>query len=70
MIGPGKYEEQCARVLEETEAQGVLLLIFGGNQGNGAPCKATPEMMKAMPGLLRQIADGMEQDLKILLQEN
>ncbi len=62
MIGPGKYDEVCTQVREDTNALGVVLLIFGGCKGNGFSCQAPFEFTATIPSLLRQMADQIEAD--------
>jgi hypothetical protein len=63
-IGPGKYDHLCTYVREHAHADGVLLIVLGGNLGNGYSCQsATEDLPKVLPGLLRQIASQIEADI-------
>src|SRR5205085_1646492 len=39
-IGPGQYDDLCTRVREESQAQAVVLIVLGGNKGNGFSMQA------------------------------
>jgi hypothetical protein len=60
-IGPGKYDHLCTYVREQAHADAVLLIVLGGNLGNGFSCQsATEDLQKVLPSLLRQIAVQIE----------
>ena len=62
MIGPGKYDEQCTKVREETKAAGVILLVLGGSAGSGFSCQASLETTLRLPQMLRDLAQQIEAD--------
>lgn len=62
MIGPGKYDDICTEVREKVEADGAIVIIFGGNQGNGFSCQTTLPVLAQLPEMLRNIADQIEAD--------
>lgn len=59
-LGPGKYDNICTRVHEDTQAQGVLLIVINGALGSGFSAQLTPEDTGRVPQLLRQVADQIE----------
>ena len=61
-IGPGKYDEETTWVQARTQARGVILIVIGGNQGEGFSCQTTPEVLPLLPKMLRTIADQLEAD--------
>lgn len=62
MIGPGKYDvASIAR--SYARAQGVIVIVFDGFRGSGFSCQATPEIIAALPKILRETADKIEADL-------
>jgi len=61
-IGPGKYDSLCTRVREETGAEGVILIVFGGKLGGGFSMQASPELTAATPAILRRVAADIERD--------
>jgi hypothetical protein len=63
-IGPGKYDDETTMVQAKTQARGVVLIIIGGNKGEGFSIQATLEVTLAVPKMLRRIADQIEADLK------
>lgn len=62
--GPGKYDELATYVRECTEAEGVVVLVFGGKSGSGFSVQADLATTYALPSILRRLADDMERDLK------
>jgi hypothetical protein len=68
-IGPGNYDEEATWVQKRTNAHGVLLMIVDGNKGNGFSLasydmQATLEITLALPRLLREMANQIEDDIK------
>ena len=61
-IGPGRYDEEATIVMETTKAQGVILIVIGGNKGEGFAIQATLDVTLALPKMLRLIADQIEAD--------
>ena len=66
MIGPGKYDEEATLVQERTEAAGVIVIVVGGNKGQGFACQGTLAVTQALPAMLRHIADQLDADLPAL----
>ena len=64
MIGPGKYDDEATWVRERTKASGVILIVIGGDRGQGFAVQATVEVTLSLPTLLRDMADQIETDLK------
>jgi hypothetical protein len=62
-MGPGKYDDLATVVQAQTQARGVILIVIGGNRGEGFSCQATLEVTLALPAMLRNIADQMEADV-------
>lgn len=61
----GKYDAEAENVLRQTDASVVLLSVMGGNKGNGfsvavRPPEMGPAIQKAMPTLLRNLANLIE----------
>jgi hypothetical protein len=61
-VGAGKYDAEATTVMESTKAQGVIVIVFGGNRGEGFAIQATLEVTLDLPFLLRNIADQIEAD--------
>jgi hypothetical protein len=59
-LGPGKYDAVCTVALEAAKAEGVLLIVLGGQFGSGFSVQASPEVLAVLPLLLRQAADEIE----------
>lgn len=62
-IGPGKYDDRCTKVREETKAEAVFLAVFGGDRGTGFSVQAPFELAIALPAILRDTADQIEKSL-------
>jgi hypothetical protein len=63
MDGPGKYDGEAGRALESAGAIGVCLLVLGGAKGSGFSAQGTLEATRAMPAMLRIIANQIDRDL-------
>jgi hypothetical protein len=73
-LGPGKYDDEAMRILLQENAVGVALIVIGGKPGAGGTAMklsvpAGPDahddaikVMNMMAGLMRSIADEIEQD--------
>ena len=56
----GNYDDYAARVQAETNAEGVLLIVLGGNKGTGFSVVATERVVAAIPRIIRDTADMIE----------
>lgn len=62
---PGRHDEQAVALLEETEADAVVVIVFNGNQGHGFSLSANsdvgPALVKsgALSAMLHRIADDL-----------
>ncbi len=62
--GPGKYDELCSLVREKAginagEGGGVVVIVLGGNKGNGFSCQADPLMTMMLPEILERVVMDM-----------
>jgi hypothetical protein len=68
-LGPGKYDAICTQAREQAEAEAALLVILGGNKGSGFSVQvqvhANMVLLRALPALLRDVADQIEKDSPI-----
>jgi hypothetical protein len=64
MTGPGKYDDLCTLLRAKAEATAAIVVIIGGNKGQGFSCQAPLEVTLALPKLLRAIADEIEATTK------
>lgn len=58
-IGPGKYDDVCTMVREQVgigDEGGVIVIVFGGNKGNGFSCQADLGTTLGMPKVLEEVA--------------
>jgi len=61
-LGPGKYDDLCTYVRERTGGS-VLLMVLGGNQGEGFACQADFAALLALPDLLEHVAGQIRRDM-------
>lgn len=64
MIGPGKYDDLCTLVRKNANAGAAIVIILDGKIGDGFSCQGSPELTQALPGLLRDVANQIEEDVK------
>jgi len=63
--GAGKYDYEATMVRLSTKAVGVMVIVFGGDRGHGFSMQSdNPKFLKAVPDILRSMADQIEQDMK------
>jgi hypothetical protein len=66
--GPGKYDKLTTWVRERAKAEGVILIVVGGNKGHGfsAQLSATfpAESMLMTVAMLRDVANQIEVDAR------
>jgi hypothetical protein len=67
-VGPGKYDEWCTAVRDETHAGAVILIVFQGEHGSGFSVQAPIEVTLRLPAILRDVAAEIERDLPRLTQ--
>ena len=58
---PGKYDCACTVARNLTGAKGCLLIVLGGQSGDGFSVQAVPELLPVIPDVLRLLADSIEQ---------
>lgn len=63
-IGPGKYDDECTRLRESTEAQGVIVIVIGGKLGSGLSMQAGRHTTLMLPDILEHIAAEIRQSFK------
>ena len=63
-LGPGKYDDLCTDVRKKANAEGVVLIILHGNQGNGFSVQATVPITLTLAKLLRDTADVIQDSIK------
>jgi hypothetical protein len=64
MMGAGKYDAETTAAREATQAAGIALIVIAGRQGHGFSVQAPPDVLTALPDLLRATADQLEADLR------
>jgi hypothetical protein len=60
------YDGICERVRHLAKAYGVVLIVFGGDKGNGLSVSMPDEEMQRMlPKFLREVADLIEEEMEM-----
>lgn len=60
MSAGGKYNDAATAAREATKAEGVLLIVLGGDKGSGFSAQVPPEIAASIPALLRHVASEIE----------
>lgn len=66
-LGPGKYDDVCTMVREKVGIDvsatggGVIVIVLGGNKGNGFACQADLATTLALPDMLENVAKQIRQ---------
>lgn len=64
MLGPHKYTREFTSLLSKIKADGVVLIIVNGPQGDGFEIAYKSELMlEGLPDMLREAATQIEQGL-------
>ena len=65
-LGPGKYDDVCTMVTEKVgigeQGGGVIVIVLGGNKGNGFACQADLRTTLLLPDLLEDMARQIRKD--------
>lgn len=63
-LGKGKYDDECTLVRERTNAMTAIVIIEGGDKGQGFSCQTIDPLVQVrLPQILRRVADDIEQSL-------
>ena len=62
--GGGKYDTLATIARQTAEADGIIMLIINGDMGSGFTVQAESHIAKYLPGLLRDMADEIETQMK------
>jgi len=65
MVGKGKYDDACTVAREQTQARGVVLIVFNGTDGSGFSCQADLETLLTLPEILEQVAQRIRRDTTV-----
>ena len=60
--GPGKYDDICTTVREQTQAAAAIVIIVGGTKGSGFSVQATGHELAQLPDILEHLARQIRQD--------
>jgi hypothetical protein len=59
-LGPGKYDDLATDIRTKIHADGVVVIVINGDRGGGFSAQLSPTLTLMLPGMLRTIADEME----------
>ena len=62
--GPGKYSQAAAALKNLLKAQGVIVIVYDGSNGDGIGAVLPSELLPHIPGDLRALAAQIEADLQ------
>jgi hypothetical protein len=60
----GKYDDLCSYVREQTKADGVVVIVVGGDKGHGFAVQGNLETTWMLPDILELAAKRMRRDTK------
>jgi len=63
--GPGRYDDLCTYVREQAQARGTIVIVIGGNRGEGFECQLDYETMLRVPDLLESMAKQIRDDMEM-----
>jgi hypothetical protein len=63
-VGPGIYDQEVTDLMASTQASAIILHVFNGNRGSGFSVQARGDITAALPEILRQVADRIEESLQ------
>jgi hypothetical protein len=55
-FGPGKYDDLCTEVREKANARGAIVIVIGGERGNGFSCQGDLVTLSRLPDVLESLA--------------
>jgi hypothetical protein len=60
-VGPGKYDAECTKALLDTNAACTVLIVLGGNRGNGFSVTSRVPVTDDSLGLARMLREMADQ---------
>ena len=60
--GPGKYDDMATYVREQTNARGVVVIVFEGDRGMGFSVQGDELVTLALPNVLESVAEQVRRD--------
>lgn len=69
MLGKGSYDKEHDDVHKLTGATSSILIVLNGYEGHGFSVKATQNHIKALPHLLREVADKLGPEIEKDLEQ-
>lgn len=67
--GPGKYDDLATMVRHSARAEGVVLIVHKGVLGSSFCVQAELGLILGLPAMLREIADGIDEQIKAQQRE-
>lgn len=59
-IGPGKFDDECTRVRQATNAKACIVIVLGAPDGSGMSCQCEEGLALHIPSILRDVANEIE----------
>lgn len=70
-LGAGKYDDLCTIVREQADARVAIVIIVGGNKGQGFAIQSDDlTVLAAVPDMLELLARLIREDLRIAANEH
>ena len=60
--GPGKYDDICTTVREQTQAAAAIVIVINGHKGTGFSLQATGHELARLPDILEALANQIRED--------
>jgi hypothetical protein len=60
-LGPGKYDAEVTELRQRLKADGILLLVVGGDRGSGFCAQLPADVTMRYPEVLRDLAKQIEE---------
>ena len=68
-LGPGNYDDEVTALRERYHAHGVVLVVLGGDKGEGFSMQASLESTLRLPEMLEHIAAQLREDRPEIISE-
>jgi hypothetical protein len=66
MLGPGRYDALCTLARARAKARAALLIVIGGEHGDGFSAQLSREDMATVVRVLREVAATLEEDIRAI----
>ena len=56
MLVPGRYDDLCVYVREQSGARSAIVIVIDGTRGSGLSCQGAPSDLALLPAILEYAA--------------